>query len=447
MPSEYFVENGWLGTTCNGSYYLYNSVAKEFAVFRSRENWRERASAVLVPVNYNPNPDFTAQPQFSAITLTTKCNMECPYCYVKPVEGSGEMTVEQARGAVDALAELTDGELVIYAWGGEPTQNPEALLAMVQQAQRYPNVKVLLISNGVMNSALLDKLLAFRNLVFQISFDGLASENRQKRLISRGDSLNQMLNSMESISRVSRRVALRATVTRSNVEELRSCLVPTAQKFTNRIILEHLHTFNGRAIALRNEAPDVRDYTNLVFDLIPSAEEQGIHIKVLPLDHLRAGGPNDSMNFMNVLPDNQITVTNAIIHSSHADFPALRIGAVNNRHIVFDSEANARLAGRYLHNFRQQCRQCFARTICHGSVQRYLFITHDDLTEWDDLRCQYFQAIIARWIDESVVSVCRFMEQLHAAEGFVCLNAPAGKIHYPMFVMKEGLSLSYRPFQ
>ena len=72
------------------------------------------------------------------------------------------MTADQAREAVDALAEQADGELVIYAWGGEPTQNPEALLAMVQQAQRYPNVKVLLISNGVMNRALLDRLLSFR---------------------------------------------------------------------------------------------------------------------------------------------------------------------------------------------------------------------------------------------------------------------------------------------
>ena len=446
MPSEYFVKNGWLGTTYNGAYYLYNNVAKEFAVFRSRENWNAQADAILAPVSIDPYPDFIAQPLFSAITLTTKCNMECPYCYVKPVGGVGEMSADQTREAVDALAEQTDGELVIYAWGGEPTQNPEALLAMVQQAQRYPNVKVLLISNGVINSALLDKLLSFRNLVFQISFDGLASENRQKHLISQGDSLNRMLNSMESISRVSKRVALRATVTRSNVEELMSCLVPTAQKFTNRIILEHLHTYNGRAIAMRNEAPDVQDYTNLVFNLVPSAEEQGIHIKVLPLDHLRSGGPNDRMNFLNILPDGQITVTNAIIHSSHADFPALRIGVVSDRHIVFDPVANARLTERYLHNFRQQCQLCFARTICHGSVQRYLFITHDDLTEWDDLRCQYFQAIIARWIDKSVISVFQFMEQQNVAEGFVCLNAPVGKIHYPMFVMKEGLSLSYRPF-
>jgi len=68
------------------------------------------------------------------------------------------------------------------------------------------------------------------------------------------------------------------------------------------------------------------------------------------------------------------------------------------------------------------------------------------LTEWDDLRCQYFKAIIARWIDESVINVSRFMKQENVAEGFVCLNAPVGKIHYPMFVMKEGLSLSYRPF-
>ncbi len=446
MPNEYFVKNGWLGSTYQGAYYFYNTVAKEFAVFRSRENWNVYADTILAPVNTDPYPDFIAQPQFSAITLTTKCNMECPYCYVKPVGGTGEMTADQAREAVDALAEQADGELVIYAWGGEPTQNPEALLAMVQQAQRYPNVKVLLISNGVMNRALLDRLLSFRNLVFQISFDGLAGENKQKRLISKGDSLNRMLSSMESISQVSKRVALRATVTRSNIEELASCLVPTAQKFTNRILLEHLHTYNGRAIAMRNEAPDVQDYTNLVFRLIPSAEEQGIHIKVLPLDHLRAGGPNDRMNFLNILPDGQITVTNAIIHSSHADFPALRIGAVNGGHIVFDPEANARLTERYMHNYRQQCQSCFARTICHGSVQRYLFITHDDLTEWDDLRCQYFQAIIARWIDETVISVCRFMEQQNVAEGFVRLNAPAGKIHYPMFVMKEGLSLSYRPF-
>ncbi|MCE5188522.1 MAG: radical SAM protein [Eubacteriales bacterium] len=447
MPNDYFVKNGWLGTARGGAYYLYNTVAKEFAVFSSQASFDARADALLAPVHTDPHPDFTAPPQFSAVTLTTKCNMECPYCYVKPVSGSGEMTADQAREAVDALAERADGELVLYAWGGEPTQNPEALLAMVQQAQRYRSVKVLLISNGVMDSALLEKLLTFRNLVFQISFDGLISQSRQKRLIARDDSLVKMLDSMETISRVSKRVALRATVTRGNVSELKNCLVPTARRFTNRIILEHLHTFNGRAVAMRHEAPDVSDYTNLIFDLVPFAEEQGIHVKALPLDHLRSGGPNDRMNFLNVLPDGQVTVTNAIIHSSHPDFSALRIGAIKSRHLVFDPEANTRLTQRYLYHYRQQCQTCFARTICHGSVQRYLFLANENLTEWDDLRCRYFQAVIARWIDESIAKVCDFLQTLGVTEGFVRLDAPPGKIHYPMFVMKAGLSLSYRPFQ
>jgi sulfatase maturation enzyme AslB (radical SAM superfamily) len=124
----------------------------------------------------------------------------------------------------------------------------------------------------------------------------------------------------------------------------------------------------------------------------------------------------------------------------------LHIGKVTDNHIIFDKEKNALLTERYMHNYQTQCQECFARTVCHGSVQRYLFITHDSLTGWDDLRCQYFKSVIARWIDELVKCVSDFMRGLDVTEGIVRLIPPAGKIHYPMFVMKEGLSLSYRPF-
>ena len=446
MNDAFFVKNGWLGTERFGAYYLYNVTDKEFAVFSSRSSFEATANERLRPVDVKPDPDFTCSPQFSAITLTTKCNMKCPYCYVKPVKGVGEMTVERTQAAVRALAEQTGDELVIYAWGGEPTQNPNALLAMLHEAQNYPHVKILLISNGVMSNSLLQELLSFNNLVFQISFDGLVNENRQKPLITKGSSLTGMLSSMDTISQLSRRVSLRATVTRHNVNELKDCLVQTAQKFTNRVMLEHLHTFNGRAVALRHEAPLVEDYTNLIFDIIPSAEEQGVHVKVLPLDHLRAGGPNDKMNFLNILPDGNITVSNAIIHSSHQDFPELRIGELAGDHIVFDRVRNTLLSKRYLDNYKEQCQDCFARTVCRGSVQRYLFITHDSLSEWDDLRCQYFKGVLVRWMDETVNVVSESIKESGVTEGFFQLIPPKDKIHYPMFVMKEGLSLSYRPF-
>jgi len=335
---------------------------------------------------------------------------------------------------------------VIFAWGGEPTQNPDTLLAMIEEAQNYPYIKILLISNGVMDGDLLQKLLTFKNLVFQISFDGSITENIQKPLITKDDSLISMLNSMETISQISKRVSLRVTVTRRNVEELKNCLLPAARMFTNRIVLEHMHTSSGRAIKLKNEAPSAEDYANLVFDIVPSAEEEGIHIKVLPLDQLREGGPNDKMNFLNILTDGSITVSNAIIHSSHQDFPALHIGNVVDGHIVFDQEKNAVLTKRYLSNYQDQCQDCFARTICRGSVQRYLFILHDSLAEWDDLRCQYYKAVIARWIDTLAKDVSAFMSDLGVTEGFIKLIPPIEKIHYPIFVMKEGLSLSYRSF-
>ena len=446
MYDNFFVKNGWMGIKCGETYYLYNVVDKEFAVFESQKSFEDSADTKLKPVVVNPDPDFACKPHFTAITLTTKCNMECPYCYVKPVHGSGVMTVENARNAVKALAEQTNEELVIFAWGGEPTQNPDALLAMIEEAQNYPYIKILLISNGVMDGVLLPKLLNFKNLVFQISFDGSMNESIQKPLTTKDDSLKGMLSSMETISQISKRVSLRATVTRRNVEELKNCLVPTAQMFTNRIVLEHMHTSSGRAVKLRKEAPSIEDYTNLVFDVVPPAEEEGIHIKVLPLDQLREGGPNDKMNFLNILTDGSITVTNAIIHSSHHDFLTLHIGDVVNSHIIFDQKKNALLAKRYLNNYQDQCRNCFVRTLCRGSVQRYLFITHDSLTEWDDLRCQYYKAVIARWFDTLIINISDFMCDLGVTEGFIKLIPPAEKIHYPMFVIKGGLSMSYRSF-
>jgi len=450
MYNDFIVKNGWVGKKRGCVLYLYNVAAKEFAVFKSKESFDALSDTVLSPVTAKPDPDFAGNPHFTAITLTTKCNMECPYCYVKPVSGNGVMSPELARSAVKALAAQTDEDLVIFAWGGEPTQNPDALLAMIEEASNYPYIKVLLISNGVMNDELLQRLLKFENLVFQISFDGLSNENRQKPLIAKGDSLGGMLDSMDTISQVSKRVSLRATATRSNIEELRRCLVPTAKKFTNRIILEHMHTSSGRAVNLKHEAPAVEDYANIIFDLVPAAEADGIHIKVLPLDQLREGGPNDTMNFLNILTDGSITVSNAIIHSSHKDFDTLNIGYIENDKIVFNQEKNQLLCQRYTDNYHTECEDCFVQPICRGSVQRYAFITHDPEAspnpQCDELRCQYYKSVIARWIDTLIGDVADFMRELDVDEGIVTLLPPAEKIHYPMFIMKEGLALSHRMF-
>ncbi|TLU81754.1 MAG: radical SAM protein [Chlorobium sp.] len=446
MINNFHVKNGWLGTERQGIYYFYNAVDKEFAVFKPQENLDKIIESKLKAINIIPEPDFICEANAAAVTLTTKCNMECPYCYVKPAGGLGVMSVEMVRNAVKALAKQTEKELIIFGWGGEPTQNPVALIAMLEEAQKYPYIKVCLVTNGVMDSTLLNKLLKFKNLVFQISFDGLINHNKQKPLLTESNSLSSMLNSMETISLVSRRVALRATVTKNNVHELNTCLLPTVSQYTNRLMLEHLHTFNGRAVSLKDVAPSVEDYVNLVFNLIPIAEAKGIHVKVLPLDHLRAGGPNNKMNFLNILSNGEIVVSNAIIHHLHQDFDNLQIGHLDNDNILFNKNKNELLSKRYLDNYQMQCKDCFARTICRGSVQRYLFISNDALNEWDNLRCQYFMAIIERWIQELTNSIYDTIKFYDNKEGYIQLVAPDGKIHYPMLVMENGLSLSFKQF-
>jgi sulfatase maturation enzyme AslB (radical SAM superfamily) len=363
-----------------------------------------------------------------------------------PVRGISAMEPQTARAAVRALAEQTDEDLVVYAWGGEPTQNPGSLLAMVEEAQSFAHVKVLVISNGVVNPDLLDQLLQFDNVVYQISFDGLVSEDSQKLLATNQGSLEHVLRTLDAISRVSKRLSLRATATRANIEELGQTLTGVTRRYTNRLVVEHLHTYNGRALGLADEAPDIDAYVDLVFGLVREAEAQGVHVKALPLDHLRAGGPNDKMNFLNVLPGGQVTVSNAIIYAGHPDFQDLHIGDLVGDHIVFDQETNTVLARRYLDNYAEQCGDCFARSVCRGSVQRYLFITNDALGNWDDRRCRYFRAVIARWLEEMARDISAFLSGRGEAEGLVKLIAPEGKIHYPMLVGPGGLALAHRPF-
>ena len=320
------------------------------------------------------------------------------------------------------------------------------LIALAEEAQRYPYIKVSLISNGVINPELLKRLLLFDNIVFQISFDGLLNQEKQKPLLDQKKSAEKVLRTLEAISQVSRRVAVRATVTRHNVQELKETLVPLARRFTNRIMVEHLHTYNGRARDLKDAIPSVNDYVDLIFSILPSAEVSGGHVKVLPLDHLRSSGPNNKMNFLNILADGNVVVSNAVIHNTHPHFDMLHIGHIADSRLVLDAEKNNVLSKKYMDNFYSQCHSCHVKPICRGSVQRYLFLTNENLGDWDNSRCQFFIAVVDRWLKELFEDIDEHIQKLGKSEGLVKLHPPVNKIHYPMFIMEGGLSLSYEPF-
>lgn len=443
MTVSFQVMNGWLGLAHDSTWYFYNVVDKVFAVVSRNRLEQTETSLILPPVDIIPTPDFACETQAAAITLTTKCNISCPYCFVKPVDRVAEMTPQDACHAVNALGRQSASDLVVFAWGGEPTQNPTALTAMLQQARAYPHMKICLVTNGVIESAFLRELLDY-DLAFQLPFDGVISHDVQKPMCGTS-SLERMLYSLRTISKVSRRVALRATVTRRNTEELGKCLLPTVRRHTNRLMIEHLHTYNGRATAMAAEEPDVDGYVDLVFGLVPTAEAEGVHVKVLPLDQLRAGGPSSKMTFLNILPGGSVVASNAVIDSSQPHFTALHIGDLVGDRIAYAHPQAEVLRQRYLNSYHEHCHGCVARTVCRGSVLRYPFLALDSLEGWSTSRCDYFVAVVVRWMREMVWAVSTFMRKLGLTEGLVELVPPSGRVHYPMFPMSGGLSLSYKP--
>ena len=443
--NNYFVEKGLVGAEYSGKWFLYDVSCKKFLVYNSEKRIREHLKSCLEDVEIIPEPDFTGPATAAAITLTTRCNMECDYCFVKPVAKKMDMPVNVVRDAVNAIGKQTDDDITLFAWGGEPTLNRDGLLAMVTEAEKYPNIKICLVTNGIINEAFLIELLSYKNLVFQISYDGNTQHDKQKPLQSNIRSLPQVLNSIEMISRVTKRLALRATVTKNNISELRESLLLTVAKYTNRLMIEHIHTFNGKAIGLDDLAPDFDEFNDLVFNTINIAEKNGIHVKVLPLDHLRAGGPNDKMTFLNFLPDRNIGVSNAVIDSQHKHFPFVHIGNLKQDTIQYNVDQGESLANRYLMHYKELCKNCIVRPVCRGSVQRYLFITNNKtIDKWNDLRCKYFISIYKRWMHSMVQEIQK--EESDDFEGNVLLKYPIDKIHYPMLVMDGGLGLKFQEF-
>jgi cyclic pyranopterin phosphate synthase len=109
-----------------------------------------------------PIPEVSRQPLLDAcgrplgvlrLSLTTRCNLACPYCLPDGQEPPGLLTLEQRLAVVAAAVAL--GAHSLRLTGGEPLLNPEleALISGVQPLKRAGLREVALTSNGQLLTA------------------------------------------------------------------------------------------------------------------------------------------------------------------------------------------------------------------------------------------------------------------------------------------------------
>jgi len=440
------IVSGWISINIGHYDYFYDSKNKRFVVMENNYDTNsisklneERLKKIIPPVNYEILPNFAEPANLSCITITGKCNMNCPYCFVYPVPKMKNMSVSTAISAVKALKKQSDKHLTIYLWGGEPSLNPKALIAACNEGQKHERLSLILTSNGVFSDELFDKIIQVDNLIFQISFDGIKEQNNQK-LLTNKNSLPIVLNRMKSINRLNKKIILRSTVTKNNISNILNGL-GLIKDLTKTYMIEHVHTYVGRSQNQKTQEPNINDYGQVIMKLLYETEQFGINLLTPTLEGLRLSSP-PKWGFINILPDKYLSVTNSIIDSSNPMFKLLSIGKLKRKKIVISLKKVKKMHDNYIRNVNIYCDNCIAKPICRGGIQRDLFCSQANITMFDDTRCKYYKSVLAQWILSIIPSINSCLKQEGLREGMILLkNNNKDKNFFPLLVHKNGLKV------
>jgi uncharacterized protein len=149
--------------------------------------------------------------RYLTLILTTRCNLNCQYCYNGDDPGA-DMTPEILRRSL-ALAADGSEPLHVQLTGGEPTLRPDLMTLAAEEARRLPRPVTLAVqTNGTRLTPDLVDLCRTRRLEIGVSLDGPPAINE----ITRGGS-KELLEGLKLLETQGVDFNVTTVVSRANV--------------------------------------------------------------------------------------------------------------------------------------------------------------------------------------------------------------------------------------
>lgn len=322
---------------------------------------------------------FKFCPHEVTLFLTSRCNLNCRYCYADADSKSVDMPWNVAKAAIDFAAHnaglLGNKSFAVgFHGGGEPMITWNMLVECCNYAkflsdQKGLDVELFAATNGVLSPDKCEYITCTFNTV-NVSLDGPADIHNYNRTMKNGDgSYKTVRETLKYFDNVGFHYGIRATVTAKTVSHMEESVDHICSTFRPAYLHVEPSWFCGRCFNTHELPPDDDDFVDHFLRAKAKGEEYGIsvHYSGARLDVLSStfcGAPGDSFA---VLPEGIVTSCYEITDLSDPRAHTFHYGQYDSQagSFCFDQDRIDTLQRLSVENL-PFCESCFCRWHCAG---------------------------------------------------------------------------------
>jgi MoaA/NifB/PqqE/SkfB family radical SAM enzyme len=257
----------------------YEDKAKPFRVGTSKEFPKVYKKLIDHFKELKAIPKTLKGPIFTGIDPTYRCNLSCPYCYLKAPLNTSELSTDEWIYVFDELASLN--VLTVCFSGGEPTLRDDLLELIEQASEGFRAVNM--ATNGLLINEEFSKRLKESGIsAVQVSLDGSSSSVMDK-LRGRG-TYKRVIKAIETLIANNIPTIVSFACTKFNISDF-----PNVVKLASE-----LGALSVRVMYLIPEAPHLapsdEEYFELTQWVTKNRQNYPINIELGdPLEHIKVG--------------------------------------------------------------------------------------------------------------------------------------------------------------
>src|SRR3989338_6515049 len=370
--------------------FLFFDDGNEFAAFRQ--------SCQNQPANLKNRLENSAKIIFS---ITSDCNLACPYCYVKGGEKKEHLSIDSAAKAINFVSSTRVKDITIQFFGGEPTLDLEVIKKIINYVRQHSGKKGFhfeLSTNGVMQKKALKFFLSLPSLTWIVSLDGSKRiHNQQRPLRNNGDCYTSTLHAIKEIISKKRKLKIRTTVTSLNVKQMPKIVELFADL---GIKLIHFEPFSpmGRGKFVR-WLPSETNYVSNFLKAVEVAEKKGINVTQFGIFDLfnpsKYACVSPHKYKIVVMPNNtDVLFCLGAQEEFGAAVKLFTVGRISGKKLYINKRKLESLPFKFSVDKIKKCKSCFIKYLCKGICPALNAARNGDWKKPDNFSCHIRKGII-----------------------------------------------------